>query len=76
MKEIKRGYVSCIWPHFNLRVIILFFQDKADGLKFENRGKLGSFDRVKCNDFNEMVVDVSKTLDAGPIALCVMVFTG
>lgn len=62
MEEIKRGYVSRIWPHFDLGVITLLFQDNVGGLEFENRGEPGSFNRVKCDDSNEMVVNVSETL--------------
>lgn len=62
MEEIKRGYVSRIWPHFDLGVITLLFQDNVGGLEFENREKPGTFERVKCDDSSEMVVNVSETL--------------
>ena len=62
LEEIKRGYVSRIWPHFDLGVITLLFQDNVGGLEFENRGEAGKFDRVQCDEPSELVVNVSETL--------------
>lgn len=60
--EIKRGSVSRIWPHFDLGVITLLFQDGVGGLEFENREKKNTFNRVECETQAEMVVNVSETL--------------
>ncbi|KAL8726063.1 MAG: hypothetical protein Q9166_006942 [cf. Caloplaca sp. 2 TL-2023] len=62
VEEIRLGKVSRIWPHFDLGVITLLFQDKVGGLEFENRRQRGTFDRVDCSDAAEMVVNVSETL--------------
>lgn len=62
INEIKRGGVSRIWPHFDLGVITLLFQDGVGGLEFENREKTHTFNRVECETQEEMVVNVSETL--------------
>ena len=62
IREIKGGHVSRIWPHFDLGVITLLFQDGVGGLEFENRKKKGTFMRVGCGDPTELVVNVSETL--------------
>lgn len=64
IKEIKRGVVSRIWPHFDLGVITLLFQDGVGGLEFEDRarGKGSTFSRVECGPRSEMIVNVSETL--------------
>lgn len=62
INEINRGGVSRIWPHFDLGVITLLFQDGVGGLEFENRKKENTFNRVECETQAEMVVNVSETL--------------
>ena len=63
IKEIKSGGVSRIWPHFDLGVITLLFQDGAGGLEFEDRERGGGiFQRVDCGSLSELVVNVSETL--------------
>lgn len=62
VEEIKKGNVSRIWPHFDLGVITLLFQDEVGGLEFENRNQRGTFSRVDCSSPTEMVVNVSETL--------------
>ena len=62
VQEIKGGGVSRIWPHFDLGVITLLFQDGVGGLEFENRNQHGTFERVACSRPDEMVVNVSETL--------------
>ncbi|KAL9103486.1 MAG: hypothetical protein Q9163_001482 [Psora crenata] len=62
VEEIKRGKVSRIWPHFDLGVITLLFQDSVGGLEFENRNTPGTFDRVDPGNPSELVVNVSETL--------------
>ena len=67
LREIQAGSVSRIWPHFDLGVITLLFQDgKCGGLEFEDRshhdGDDTVFHRVECGDPAEMVVNVSETL--------------
>lgn len=62
IEEIRAGGVSRIWPHFDLGVITLLFQDRVGGLEFENREKRGTFERIECGAPSEMVVNVSETL--------------
>ena len=62
VEEIRRGGVSRIWPHFDLGVITLLFQDGVGGLEFENRKRPGTFTRVGCGGPSEMIVNVSETL--------------
>ena len=62
VKEIRSGGVSRIWPHFDLGVITLLFQDGVGGLEFEDRSQSGTFERVQCGNQAEMVVNVSETL--------------
>ncbi len=62
LQEIRSGGVSRIWPHFDLGVITLLFQDSVGGLEFEDRNQRGTFARVSCSDSTEMVVNVSETL--------------
>ncbi len=62
--ELNRGTVSRIWPHFDLGVVTLLFQDRTGGLEFEDRAQRGSdrFVRVESDDPREMIVNVSETL--------------
>ncbi|CAG8949079.1 hypothetical protein HYFRA_00002208 [Hymenoscyphus fraxineus] len=62
VSEIRGGKVSRIWPHFDLGVITLLFQDSVGGLEFENRQQKGTFCRIQCGSTSEMVVNVSETL--------------
>lgn len=62
VEEIKRGSISRIWPHFDLGVLTLLFQDNVGGLEFEDREQAGRFNRVQCGNPVEMVVNVSETL--------------
>ena len=62
VEQIKMGKVSRIWPHFDLGVITLLFQDEVGGLEFENRKQRGTFSRVESSSPTEMVVNVSETL--------------
>lgn len=66
LQEIRKGTVNRIWPHFDLGVITLLFQDgHCGGLEFEDRSGKSSeqrFHRVECGDIEEMVVNVSETL--------------
>lgn len=62
INEIKGGTVSRIWPHFDLGIITLLFQDKVGGLEFEDRKQLDTFEKVECGNQTDMVVNVSETL--------------
>lgn len=62
VQEIRKGKVNRIWPHFDLGVITLLFQDAVGGLEFENREVPGTFCRVECGAHSDMIVNVSETL--------------
>lgn len=62
LNRLQDGTVSRIWPHFDLGVISLLFQDNVGGLEFENRKKKGSFYRVDCESSSHLIVNVSETL--------------
>ena len=65
VRELNSGSVSRIWPHFDLGVITLLFQDgNCSGLEFEDRSQSRGiyFNRIECGDPFEMVVNVSETL--------------
>ena len=62
VEKIRNGAISRIWPHFDLGVLTLLFQDKVGGLEFEDREEAGKFNRVQCENPAEMVVNVSETL--------------
>lgn len=62
IETIRGGCVRRIWPHFDLGVITLLFQDRVGGLEFENREQPGTFHRVECRKPSDMVVNVSETL--------------
>lgn len=62
IEEIKGGSVSRIWPHFDLGVITLLFQDGVGGLECENRERPGAFYRIESASQSEMVVNISETL--------------
>ena len=64
LAELKTGTVSRIWPHFDLGVITLLFQNRVSGLEFEDRqhGGEDKFLRVDSDDPCEMIVNVSETL--------------
>ncbi|KAL9006071.1 MAG: hypothetical protein Q9188_001198 [Gyalolechia gomerana] len=62
IQEINQGAVSRIWPHFDLGVITLLFQDDVEGLECEDRASADTFFSVGSNSRSEMVVNVSETL--------------
>jgi isopenicillin N synthase-like dioxygenase len=62
VSEIMAGEVSRIWPHFDLGVVTLLFQDAVGGLEIENRKQPGTFTPVECGVPAEMIVNVSETL--------------
>ncbi|KAI9652602.1 MAG: hypothetical protein M1831_006706 [Alyxoria varia] len=61
-ETLAEGYFSRIWPHFDLGVITLLFQDDVGGLEFEDRRQPGQFRQVARSEPTEMIVNVSETL--------------
>lgn len=62
VKELKSGVVSRVWPHFDLGVITLLFQDSVGGLEFENRKVPGTFHPINFDTTPDLIVNVSETL--------------
>ena len=62
VQEVRRGSVSRIWPHFDLGVLTLLFQDGIGGLECEDRRIPDTFIPVESGSRDEMVVNVSETL--------------
>lgn len=61
--QMKQGSVSRIWPHTDLGVLTLLFQDTVGGLEIEDRTRKGSFFPVPRGEWNELIVNVSETLE-------------
>lgn len=61
--KMKEGRVSRIWPHTDLGVLTCLFQDSVGGLEIEDRENKGTFYPVPRASWNEMVVNVSETLE-------------
>lgn len=61
--DMERGDTSRIWPHTDLGVITLLFQDEVGGLEIEDRENKGTFFPVRREAWNEMVINVSETLE-------------
>lgn len=76
MEVIESGRVGRIWPHFDLGVITLLFQDNVGGLQFENREETAamranggdtsaaeaSFSPVDVGRRSDLVVNISETM--------------
>lgn len=60
--ELLNGTIGRIWPHFDLGVITLLFQDRTGGLEFEDRSHSETFQPVICDSEDELIVNVSETL--------------
>jgi isopenicillin N synthase-like dioxygenase len=61
IQELRRGTVKRIWPHTDLGVITMLFQDNRGGLEMEDREHLGSFVPIPSGSRSEMVVNISET---------------
>ena len=61
--QMRQGNVSRIWPHTDLGVLTLLFQDAVGGLEIEDRLNRGTFCPVPRGQWNEMIVNVSETLE-------------
>lgn len=62
IQEISKGTTSRIWPHFDLGVITLLFQDSVGGLECEDRSRADTFIPIESCSPSEMIVNVSETL--------------
>lgn len=61
VQAIRSGLVSRIWPHFDLGVITLLFQDAQGGLEMQDR-TTSRFVPVDPGSCGEMVTNISETL--------------
>lgn len=61
--HMKQGKISRIWPHTDLGVLTLLFQDTVGGLEIEDRENRGTFCPIPRGQWNEMIVNVSETLE-------------
>ncbi|KAF2834044.1 Clavaminate synthase-like protein [Ophiobolus disseminans] len=61
--ELKSGSLARIWPHTDLGVLTCLFQDDVGGLEIEDRRCKGTFRPIPRQAWNEMVVNVSETLE-------------
>ncbi|TVY30900.1 putative 2-oxoglutarate-dependent dioxygenase [Lachnellula hyalina] len=60
--DLNSGTVSRIWPHTDIGIITLLFQDGVGGLEIEDPDNLGHFEPVVRQGPTEMVVNISATL--------------
>ncbi|TVY45323.1 2-oxoglutarate-Fe(II) type oxidoreductase [Lachnellula subtilissima] len=60
--DLNSGTVSRIWPHTDIDIITLLFQDGVGGLEIEDPNNLGHFEPVVRQGPTEMVVNISATL--------------
>ena len=63
IKEMKSGKVNRVWPHTDLGVITLLFQDSSGGLEIEDREHPGNFIPIEngSSPLSEVCVNVSET---------------
>jgi isopenicillin N synthase-like dioxygenase len=62
VKTLRNGKINRIWPHFDLGVITLLFQDMSGGLEMQNRIKPQEFNAVVPSNSSEIVSNISETL--------------
>ncbi|SMR47161.1 unnamed protein product [Zymoseptoria tritici ST99CH_1A5] len=62
VEVLKNGSTKRIWPHFDLGVITLLFQDMCGGLEIEDRATSNAFVPVLPETSREMVTNISETL--------------
>lgn len=66
IETLQSGKVQRIWPHFDLGVITLLFQDNVGGLELEDRERSTAdskeFSPIETEIPSEMIVNVSETL--------------
>lgn len=63
IKQLRSGKVSRIWPHYDLGVITLLFQDGTGGLEMEYRDGTGkTFVPVRKTYPAELIINISETM--------------
>ena len=61
--ELEKATTKRIWPHSDLGILSMLFQDRVGGLEFEDREQPGRFIPVACHEVGDMVVNVADTLE-------------
>ena len=62
IRDLRKGEVNRIWPHFDLGVITLLFQDSIGGLEIGDREHPSEFIPVIRESPYELVLNISETL--------------
>lgn len=62
LRALRNGKLGRIWPHYDLGIITLLFQDQVGGLEIEDRTRPGVFVPVECRSSSDLIVNVSETL--------------
>ena len=60
IKDVQGGMISRAWPHYDIGVISLLFQDSVGGLEIDNG--CGGFASVTSNKPTDLIVNVAETL--------------
>lgn len=63
LNELEKPTTKRIWPHSDLGILSMLFQDRVGGLEFEDRKQQGGFVPVACQEVGDMVVNVADTLE-------------
>ncbi|KAF2420705.1 Clavaminate synthase-like protein [Tothia fuscella] len=61
IEKLRAGKIGRIWPHYDLGVITLLFQDQVGGLEIEDRPS-GDFVPVETRSKSDLIVNVSEIL--------------
>lgn len=61
LQNLNKGTLKRAWPHTDLGIITLLFQDDIGGLELEDRSKPFTFVPVVTKKRNEMVINISDT---------------
>ena len=62
-KKFINPHLKRIWPHSDLGIITLVFQDSVGGLEFEDREHPGQFIPLEPTSSDDLIVNVSDTLE-------------
>ena len=62
-QQLNSGSTRRIWPHTDLGLISLLFQDREGGLELEDRQNPGTFLSVSSDDHTDMIVNIGDTLE-------------
>lgn len=59
---LRGGKVSRIWPHFDVGLVTLLFQDGAGGLEFEDRRHPGQYIAAGCEHHSDLILNLCETM--------------